>query len=132
MLPPAIHRFVAVGIGLALPFLATLADQLLFPKFHHYLKILAVVYLFAGALMGAIHRAGPWNWVIAVYALLPFGAFVDESIHLNLNGEVYDRNMIPFEILVFMVVAPVPLIVGCQSARLLLGYAASNRKSNAT
>jgi len=80
----------------------------------------------AGALAGYLNPRSPWFSLLAIFLLLPVRAFVDESIHLNLHGYVYDRNMLPFEIIYFQFTVLVPLILGSE-----LGRRMPRRKSDA-
>ena len=47
-----------------------------------------------------------------LYFLLPFGVVIDAVIHLNLHNYIYDRNMLPFEILYFLIITPFPIVIG--------------------
>ena len=120
---PAIRALnrVAIGlVGLGLPFFCTFATQLFFlwRTYLGYEAVAVIAYAAAGILVA---RSAPsfWPRLIAIYLLLPVGVVVDIAIHLNLRDYFYQRNMLPFEILYFLLLVPLPLFLGGLAGRRL-------------
>ncbi|HMH16596.1 MAG TPA: hypothetical protein VK572_00465 [Burkholderiales bacterium] len=109
----ALNR-IAIGlVGLGLPFFCTFVTQLFF-LWRTYLGYEAVAVVAYGAVGILVARSAPSFWLrlIAIYLLLPVGMVMDIAIHLNLRDYVYQRNMLSFEILYFLLLVPLPLFLG--------------------
>lgn len=101
-------------VGLVLPVLSTLLTQMfyLFETDFGSLIIFFLVYLCAGY-VAAPKRGDTINGRMKiVYCVLPIGVILDASLHINLHDYLYDRNLLPFEIIFFMIIAPLPLWIG--------------------
>lgn len=100
--------------GLSLPLLCTLLTQLLFVwgKSFSYEVALFITYGGVSGLLAHQNQNLDSGKLFLLYMLLPFGVIIDAIIHLNLHNYTYDRNMLPFEILYFLIIAPIPIIIG--------------------
>lgn len=108
------ESLIIVTAGLSVPLLCTFLTQLLFiwGKSFSYEATLFIVY---GGITGLLSYQNPEidsGKFFLMYLLLPFGIIIDAVIHLNLRDYIYDRNMLPFEILYFLIITPIPIIIG--------------------
>lgn len=106
---------VAALAGLGIPLICTFLMQSLFvwgvPFAYEAAFVLAtgaiVVYL------SCQYQKPQCRGLLAIiYILLPFGFIIDAAIHLNLHSYTYDHNMLPFEIVYFLILALLPFSLG--------------------
>jgi len=100
--------------GLSLPLLCTFLTQLIFiwGKSFSYEITLFIAYGGVAGLLAHRNQNLDSGKLFLMYLLLPFGVIIDATIHLNLHNYTYDRNMLPFEILYFLIITPIPIVMG--------------------
>jgi len=108
------QNFIIVIAGLSLPLMCTFLTQLTYVwgKSFSYEAAMFITY---GGLVGLLAYTDQnldSGKLFLMYLLLPFGVIIDAAIHLNLHNYTYDRNMLPFEILYFLIITPIPIVIG--------------------
>ena len=109
------HESLIIFImGLSLPLMCTFMTQLIFVwgKSFSYEIALFVAYGGVAGLLAYQNMNLDSGKLFLMYLLLPFGVIIDATIHLNLHNYTYDRNLLPFEILYFLIVTPIPIVFG--------------------
>jgi len=109
------HQSLIIFItGLSLPLLCTFLTQLIFVwgKSFSYEAALFIAYGGVVGLLAYQDQNLDSGKLFLMYLLLPFGVIIDATIHLNLHNYTYDRNMLPFEILYFLIITPIPIVLG--------------------
>lgn len=122
---------VSVGVGVVLPLTTTFLAQWLeiFERPGVYLLIFASLCCAAGLALTGL-RARPIRARLhCVFWSIPVGVVLDAAAHLNLHGYVYDRNLLPFEVLVLMIAAALPLYGGGLVSRVSNNSQASERQT---
>ena len=105
---------IIVVSGLSLPLLCTFLIQLLYVWGKPFSYEIALFIMYGGIVGLLTYRnvnidSGK---LFLLYFLLPIGVVIDATIHLNLHNYVYDRNLLPFEILYFLIITPIPIFFG--------------------
>lgn len=103
-----------VVVALALGLIAPLAFRLLsepLQDVHGFFAYLPIgVYALFAWLAATSTPARPKLACFLMYAMIPFGVLLDVTIDLKFNG--VDRNLFPFEVVIWAIVAPIPICVG--------------------
>lgn len=108
------ENLIVLIAGLILPFLCTFLTQLIFVwgKSFSYVVALFLVYGGVSGLLSYQNQNLDSGKLFLMYLLLPFGVIIDAAIHLDLHNYTYDRNLLPFEILYFLIITPLPIVIG--------------------
>ena len=111
------HLVFSIFVGLFAPLIATTFIRLSGQFENWYLLAISIIYFLAAVTIAYRSAKGFRIQVMIVYLLSPIGSFIDAAVDQFFYGS--GRNLWGLEVIVLLMLAPIPLACGAVVGRIL-------------